>query len=58
MMVTDVTKFHKCHLVGRVCLNVCVCMQGFIQDFEFWEGGEGKLQSLVLMWRECIAHNN
>ena len=30
IMVTDVTKFHKCHLGGgggvRVCLNICVCM--------------------------------
>ena len=39
MMVTDVMKFHKCHLVGRGCLNVCVCVcVGFIQDFEYWEG--------------------
>ena len=21
------------------CLNVCVYMQDFTQDFEFWEGG-------------------
>ena len=26
MMVTDVTKFHKCHLMGRGMLEcVCVC---------------------------------
>ena len=35
-MLKDVTKFHKRHLGVGICLNVCV--QGFIQDFEFWEG--------------------
>ena len=38
MMVKDVTKFHKCHLRGRGML-MCVCVQDFIQDFKFWEGG-------------------
>ena len=37
------TKFHKRHLGGRGMLEcVCVCVQGFIQDFEFWEGGTPK----------------
>ena len=35
---------------------MCVSVQGFIQDFEFWEGGE--VQNSVLPWRGCIAHNN
>ena len=34
-MVKDVTKFHKCQLWGRG-------VQGFIQDFDFWEGGTPK----------------
>ena len=55
MMVKDVTRFHKRHLGVGVYLDVCVCVQGFIQDFEF---ERGILQSLVLMWRGCIAHNN
>ena len=43
-MVTDVTKFHKHHLGGRGMLEgVCVCMQGFTQDFEFWEGRNFKI---------------
>ena len=54
MMVKVVTKFHKCHLGAGVCLNVCV--QGFIQDFEFWEGGGGN-SKVLLMWRGCRAHN-
>ena len=33
---------------------MCVCVQGFIQDFEVL--GEEELQSSVLMWRGCIAH--
>ena len=33
-MVKDVTKFHKCLLGGWGMLE-CVCVQGFIQDFEF-----------------------
>ena len=38
LMVKDVTKFHKW---GRGLLEcVCVCVQGFIQDFEFCVGGE------------------
>ena len=32
-MVKDVTKVHKCHWGVGVCLNVCVGVQGFIQDF-------------------------
>ena len=32
-IVNDVTKFNKCQLGSRVCLNICVCVQGFIQDF-------------------------
>ena len=35
------TKFHKCLLEVGVCLNMCV-VQGFIQDFDFWEGGTPK----------------
>ena len=40
-MVKDVTKFHKHHLGGEggYAPAVCVCVQGFIQDFEFWEEG-------------------
>ena len=35
-MVKDVTKFHKRHLGSRGIIEcVCVCVQGFIQDFEF-----------------------
>ena len=35
-------KFHKRHLRGRGMLEcVCVYVQGFIQDFEFWYGGGG-----------------
>ena len=48
MMVKNVTNFHKPIWEVWVCLNVCV--QGFIQDFEFWEEG-GELQSLVVMRR-------
>ena len=33
-MVTDVTMFHKCHLGDRDMLEN-VCVQDFIQDFEF-----------------------
>ena len=39
MMVKDVTKFHNCLLAGRDILE-CVCVQGFIQDFEVLEGGK------------------
>ena len=42
-MVKDVTKFHKRHLGGRGMLE-CVCVQGFIEDFEFWEGGNSKVR--------------
>ena len=28
---------------GRGMLD-CVCVQGFIQDFEFWEGVSSKVQ--------------
>ena len=42
-MVKDVTKFHKCHLGSRDILEY-VCVQGFIEDFEFWRG-RGKLQT-------------
>ena len=38
MTVKDVTKFHKCHQMIE-----CLCVQCFIQDFEFWEGGTLKL---------------
>ena len=39
MMVKDVTKLHKRHLGGSCMLEcVCVCVQGFIQDFDFLEG--------------------
>ena len=34
MMVKDVTKFHKSHQGGRGVLE-CVCVQGFIMNFEF-----------------------
>ena len=54
MVVKDASKFYKHHMGVEACLNVCV--QGFIQDFEFWEGGTP--QSSALMWRRCIAHNN
>ena len=40
-MIKDKTKFHKHHLGGWAMLE-CVCVQGFIQDFEFWEGGTPK----------------
>ena len=40
-MVKDVTQFHKCHLGFGVCLYMCVRVQGFMQDFEFWKGGGG-----------------
>ena len=39
MMVKDVTKFYKRHLGGQDMLE-CVCVQDFIQDFEFSEGGK------------------
>ena len=39
-MVTDVTKFHKSHLGVRGRLEyVCACVQSFILDFDYWEGG-------------------
>ena len=43
LLVKHVSKFTKTiwGTVG-VCLNVCVCVQGFIQYFEFWEGGTPK----------------
>ena len=51
------TKFHKCHLGGSGMIE-CV-RAGLIQDFEFWERGGGEeIQSSVLIWRGCIAHNN
>ena len=40
-MVTDETTFHTRHLEVRgklECVYVFVCVQGFIQDFELWEG--------------------
>ena len=40
-MVKDVTVFHKCLLGGQSvleCVCMFVCVQGFILDFEFWEG--------------------
>ena len=52
-MVKYVTKFHKRHLIGRDMFE-CVCVLGFIHDFEFWEW---EPQSSVLTWRGCIAHN-
>ena len=43
-MVTGVTKFHKSYLGGRGMLE-CVCVYaGFIQDFEYWEEGNSKVQ--------------
>ena len=56
MMVKNETKFHKHHLGGRGMLE-CVCVQGFREDFELWEGG-WEHQSSVFTWRGCIAHNN
>ena len=39
MMVKRCDKFHKCHRGGGGGgRGMCVCMQGFIQDFEFREG--------------------
>ena len=52
-MVKDVTSFTNAIWEVGVCLNVCV--QGFMQDLSF---GRGELQSSVLMWRGCTAHNN
>ena len=40
-MVKKVKKFHKHDLGGRNMLE-CVCVQGIIQDFEFWERGNPK----------------
>ena len=54
MIVTDVTKFHKSHLGGRGMLE-CVCVQGFIQDFEYWEGRTPKFG---VDMEGCIAHKN
>ena len=36
---------------------VCVCVQGFMQDFEYWEGGTPKF-GIGVEWREFIAQNN
>ena len=52
MPVKDVTKLHKCHL-GDQCMLEGGVVQSFIQDFEFWEGGQSSVT-----WRGCIAHNN
>ena len=42
-MVKYMTKFHKYHLGVGICMNVCVCVCAeFLQDFEFWEGGNSK----------------
>ena len=49
-MVKDLTKFHKRHLGGRGML-ACVQVSCFF-------GGGEELQSSVLTWRGCIAHNN
>ena len=46
MMVKGVTKFHKCYLGGWGMLK-CVCVQGFMLDFEFLEGGGGGGKSKV-----------
>ena len=43
MMVNDVTKFHKHHLGCQGMLQ-CVCVVGFMQDFEFWEEGNSKVR--------------
>ena len=43
MLVQNVTKFHKCFLGVRVCLNMCACAW-FHTGFEVLGGGE----SLVL----------
>ena len=42
MMVKFVTKFHKHHLGGQGMLECVLCVQSFIQDSEFWEGGAPK----------------
>ena len=36
------------------CVGVSGCVCRVL--YRFWEGG-GELQSLVLTWRGCIAHN-
>ena len=36
------------------CVCVCAVFHTVIQDFEFWERA---LQSSVLTWRVCVAHN-
>ena len=38
-MVKNVIKFHNCHLGDWGMLECGLCVQGFIQNFEFWEGG-------------------
>ena len=49
-MVNGVTKFHKRHRGVRVCFNEWMCVQGFIQEFEFSEGG-GRNSNVRLTWR-------
>ena len=41
-MVKDVTNFTNPIWGVGICLNVCVCLQGFIRDLGFWEGGTPK----------------
>ena len=48
MMVTDVTNFHNRH--WGVGVLECVCVQGFIQDFEFCEGGGGSWGKLMQIY--------
>ena len=44
MMVKECDKVSQMPSGGvGVCLNVCVC-PGFIEDFEFWEGGNSKVR--------------
>ena len=58
MMIKDVTIFHKCYLGGWGMLE-CVCVCGVLfRILNFQRGGGEKVQSSMLTWRGCIAHNN
>ena len=46
MMVTDVTKFHKCHLGGWGLLE-CVCVRVSYRILSFGMGGRGLLESSI-----------
>ena len=42
-------------MFGYAGMCVCGWVQGFIQDFEFWEGGTPKFGVDV---EGCMSHNN